>query len=162
MEIHNFFAQLAWFSFVLVMVVRPLANVYPNKYILFLLRRRRLIGIVCGYSAVLHIFIYFLGGSVLSVYFTNFGYWSYKGLYLWGSIAFILMLFPFLTSNKFSQILLGQKWKKIQRFSYPAFVFAGIHISFAKGEWGIGFLPLIIWLTLLFWAEKKIKEQTRK
>lgn len=158
MDIHIIFAKIAWFAFALVMIIRPLANIFPNKYILFFLRHRRFIGVVCGYSAIFHFIIYILGGDLLINYFTNYGYWSYKSLYFWGNIGFLLMLIPFFTSNNFSQRFLKQNWKKIQKLSYPAFIFTGVHVSFAKGEWSLGFVPLFVWAILLNLAEFKIKK----
>jgi DMSO/TMAO reductase YedYZ heme-binding membrane subunit len=157
MEIHIFFAQIAWLAFIVTMIIRPLANLYPKKPIIFFLRYRRLLGLISGYGAIMHAFVYIYYSDLLFTYFTDTTYWDYRYLFFWGNLGLILMLFPFITSNNISQKILRTKWKKIQMLAYPAFVLTGVHISFAKENWFAGFLPIIIWLILLFLADRKIK-----
>jgi sulfoxide reductase heme-binding subunit YedZ len=157
MEIHILFAKISWGLLILILWWRPLAQIANNKFLLRKLPYRKQLGIICGLSAILHVIIYLVGNDLLNIYFTQVSFWSFGNLFGWGNLAFLALLIPLLTSNIFSQRILKGRWKTLQKFSYPAFIFTGIHVALAKGEWIAGLVPVMIWAVLWVWADKKLK-----
>lgn len=158
MEIHIVFAKISWILLSIILFWRPLAQILNNKFLLKKLSYRKHLGIICGFSAILHVLIYLIGSGLMSVYFFEESFWSFKNLFGWGNLALLTLLIPFLTSNNFSQKFLKKRWKTLQQFSYLAFIFTGIHVALAKGEWLAGLLPVIIWAVLWIWARKRFSK----
>jgi len=160
MEIHVIFAKLSWILFFIILIMRPLADITNWRWLQFNLKRRKELGIICGIAAFLHILIFLQTNNLIGNYLFNSAFWSFDNLYAWGNLAIILLFFPFITSNKYSQKLFKRHWKTIQNLSYPAFIFTGIHIYFAKDDWKLGLIPLFIWFSLWTWATIKNKKHS--
>lgn len=160
MDIHILFAKISWFLLITILLMRPLGDVFSWKFLLRKLIYRKHLGIVCGLAALLHVTIYLIGSDLLSVYFTSSSFWSFENLFGWGNVALLAMLPPFFTSNKLSQKFFKKHWKTLQQFSYPAFIFTGIHVAFARAEWTLGLVPVFIWAVL--WIIAKIKKSRKK
>ncbi len=68
------------------------------------------------------------------------------------SVAWILMLVLWLTSNKFSVRFLWKKWKILQLLVFPAFLISAVHIAFAsRFEWFYVFLISFVVIMRLAW-----------
>lgn len=154
MEIHLFFAKLSWFLLIVILYWRPLAQITKNKFLLQKLIYRKQLGIICGISAFLHAGIFLISSGLLGSYFSNPNFWRPDNFLFWGSLGAVAMFFPLITSNIFSQKILGKKWKALQMFSYPAFIFTGLHIALLKGYWLSGIAPVIVWAVLWLWARR--------
>lgn len=155
MEIHKLFAVLSWILLILILYIRPLAEISRGKIFLKSLRYRKHLGILCGISAIFHFFIFIIGSNSLKNYFTQSYFWNLDNFLGWGSFALVFMFFPLFTSNKFSQLILKNNWKKVQQITYLVFIFTGVHIALATGNYVIGLLPILIWSILWVWAWKK-------
>ncbi|MEF3692378.1 MAG: hypothetical protein V3574_04980 [Candidatus Moraniibacteriota bacterium] len=155
MEIHLFFAKLSWFLLIIILYWRPLAQITDNKFLLQKLPYRKHLGIICGISAFLHAVIFLSNSGLWREYFSNPNFWLWDNSLFWGSLAALAMFFPLVTSNTFSQKILGRRWKTWQMFSYPTFVFTGIHVALVRGQWLAGLLPILGWVILWIWARKK-------
>lgn len=155
MDIHILFAKISWALLIGILLSRPLSDITGWKFFLAIVRKRKILGILCGISAVLHVVIYLSGTKMLGEYFSNPFFWRADNYFGWGSFALVAMLFPLLTSNKLSQRFFHKHWKSLQQFAYPAFIFTGIHISMIKGDWVGGFLPILIWAIVWLWAYLK-------
>lgn len=152
MDIHVLFAKISWVLLIIILFVRPLADIFRWKFFLKILRLRKELGIICGISAILHVIVYLYSINLLSSYFSNSIFWKLDNFLGWGSLALIAMLFPLLTSNLFSQKLLKRNWKRVQQITYLTFIFTGIHIFLIAGNWFYGLLPVLFWLILWLWA----------
>lgn len=155
MKIHLLFANISWYLLIGILYIRPLAEIFRWKPFFVILRYRRQLGILCGVSALFHATLYLWGTDALSLYFFDSFFWKLNTLFGWGSFALVAMLFPLMTSNTLSQKFFKRRWKSIQRFSYAAFILAGIHISFVRGEIYSSIVPIFLWAVLLFWAWRK-------
>ncbi len=155
MEFNVFFAELSWWLLIVILYSRPLADIFQKKFFIYIVCKRKILGILCGLSALLHVLIFLTASGHLADFLLDSSFWSPNSFFGWGSLALVAMLFPFLTSNRFSQKFLKGKWKNFQRLAYVAFIFTGIHLSMLKGSWLVGFLPVLIWAGLWFWAEKR-------
>lgn len=159
MDIHIIFAKISWVLLITILMMRPLGEILNWKFFLSKLHYRKQLGIVCGIAALLHVTIYLVENNLLGVYFTNPSFWSFKNLFGWGNIALLAMLPPLLTSNKASQRFFKKYWKSLQKFSYPTFIFTGIHIALSRNELIFGLLPVAIWAIIWSWA--KIKKASK-
>lgn len=128
--------DVAWWSVTLLMLIRPLADLFPKYLIL-----RRFVVLRQG--------LWILSSSIILTHFwlnyysysTNFNmsFAEYFGPYLtiakWSGMNFlarlteITALVLFLTSNNISQKLLWVCWKRIQKLSYIYFIAGGIYIA---------------------------------
>ena len=64
-------------------------------------------------------------------------------------VAWVLMLFLGLTSNRFSmKVLSWNLWKKVQSLAYPAFLLASIHVAFSS-RFDVFYIVLVIRLVFI-------------
>jgi DMSO/TMAO reductase YedYZ heme-binding membrane subunit len=133
MEIHMWLANLAWVLLIAVMVVRPLCNITGWNILKKGMKYRQQIGIASGLAAICHVLVYVIINR-LGLDFWLGPVWSLQTLLGWGMLALVCLLLPLLTSNHYSQKLLKNNWKNVQRLSYLFFIFTAIHISFIAGD----------------------------
>lgn len=137
---YNHAWDIAWWSVVFVIIIRPLADLFPK----LLLLRKLLIwrnGLWILSSAII---LSYFGFNI----YTNYSYYGispietlshYFTLKMWSGknifprLSEITALILFITSNNFSQKLLGKNWKRIQKLAYVYFISGWIFIySFGK------------------------------
>ena len=154
MEFHQIWANISWWFFIVVMIVRPLNDIFRMGFTRWLMKYRQYLGIVVGLSAILHVLGY--------VIFAGFGWdfwgstvWNFGNMLGWGMLALIFVIPPLVTSNKPAQKWLKNNWKKIQMMSYPAFIFTAIHISMVFSRFWLGVAPLLVWMLFWGWARRK-------
>ena len=160
MEPQVLFAQISWISLIIILITRPLNDLFHHKLLVLILRYRKQLGVICGVSAFLHVTLFLMATRGLADFFSNSLYWRFDNFFGWGSLALILIFFPLITSNKYSQIHLKHYWKKVQQLSYPVFILVAIHIVLVKKELSV-LIPVIIWFILWFSAFLKKKHQRK-
>ncbi|OIP53839.1 hypothetical protein AUK10_01915 [Candidatus Gracilibacteria bacterium CG2_30_37_12] len=122
----GFLWDVSWWSVVFVMVIRPLADLFPKIGLLGKgVSLRKAFGILSSSIVVTILF----GGFLLDTntflnYFTSHK-WSLNSPLI-SRLSEVTALILLLTSNTFSQIQLGIWWKRIQRLSYVYFISGGI------------------------------------
>ncbi len=91
-------------------------------------RYRRLFGLYAfGYSFI-HALFFVADRGLLSLFD--------KTNYILGLISLLILIPLAVTSNRFSIRKLKKKWKKLQRFAYPAGVLAVLHVVLLeRGSW---------------------------
>lgn len=148
------FAELGWNSLVFVMLIRPLADIFPNIKILRTLSMlRKEFGVFAGMLILAHFvgFIITQNVNVFSFLFNPIN-WSLKTYFGWGLFGLLFGLSVLLSSNKFAMKLLGKWWRRVQKLAYLFFFFGGIHI--VLGGEGSGLFGLIVvavaWLLARF------------
>lgn len=127
---------------IIAMLVSPLRLLFPKaRWIAWLMRRRRYLGVAAFGYAALHTLYYVLDlGSMSAVAadFWKFGIWT-------GWVAFVVFVPLALTSNNASVRALGRNWKALQRFVYAAAVATLLHWIFVENNLGpalVHFVPL--------------------
>lgn len=146
--------DIAWWSVVFVMIIRPLGDIFP-KYLIFkkLLIWRNGLGILSSAIILSHIWvgIYYTTGDFL-VWMINY-FTHYFQTIKWNSflkvsarLSEITALLLFITSNNISQRFLWVWWKRVQRLAYVYFIAGGIYIySFGKE---VALYSMIVWVIL--------------
>ena len=115
--------DVAWYSLVLVMVIRPLADLFPRvKWLRKLVPLRKELGIL---SATIVITAMAYSAYEWKAYFWyqffSVEYWDPRAPFALGHIATIIAIPLLVTSNKLSMRLLKKNWKRVQRFSHLYF-----------------------------------------
>ena len=159
MPLQVLFAKISWILLIIILMARPLNDLYHHKILLLILKYRKYLGIICGISAFLHVILFSTAAGSLSDFFTNGLYWRLDNFFGWGSIALILMFFPLITSNKYSQVKLKSYWKKVQQLSYPVFILVAVHVVLVKRDWVV-LVPVVVWLIL--WVSAFFKKRREK
>jgi len=127
---------------IIAMMLTPLRMLFPRaKLILWLMQRRRYLGVAAFGYAALHTFYYVIDLGTLSAVLTDFvrfGIWT-------GWVAFVIFVPLVLTSNRFSVQALGARWSVLQRLVYVAAIATLLHWIFIHNTFGgalAHFLPL--------------------
>jgi sulfoxide reductase heme-binding subunit YedZ len=134
---------------VAAMVIGPLAGVLgPRRWLLWLLARRRALGVAAFVYAVVHLLFYAIDMGSLGAILGELPIDS-----IWtGWLALALMLPMALTSNQAAMKLLGAGWKRVQQLAYPAAVLTLLHwwwVHDGATSALVHFAPLaLLWLLL--------------
>jgi methionine sulfoxide reductase heme-binding subunit len=139
---------------VLAMMITPLRMLFPtNRFWMWMMKRRRHIGVAAFIYAVFHTVLYVVDmGSVRAMLdeFTALGIWT-------GWAAFFIFIPLALTSNDYAVRKLGASWKSLHRYVYAAALATLVHWIFVHNNLGPAlarFIPLAllegyrIWMTL--------------
>jgi len=139
---------------IIAMMLTPLRLLFPSvRWIAWLMKRRRYLGVAAFGYAALHTLYYLIDLGSLSAVLADavkFGIWT-------GWIAFLIFVPLAVTSNTYSVRAMGPGWKTLQRFVYVAAVATLLHWIFIHNEVGpalVHFLPLAaleayrIWVTV--------------
>lgn len=132
--------RLTYIYFSLSLLASPiLVYVKNNLFREYIIFSRKVLWILTFIFFLKHSFFYF---DFQYLYFTQTDIkWTFinhlfnniisnNNLVFWLLAGFLLIL-PWITSNKISLQILWKKWKKIQRFVYPAYLFVILHIILA-------------------------------
>ena len=152
MHLNLYFAWAAWITLLIIVLSRPLADLFKVKILSFLTSNRKYLGWLCGLTVILHIFIYALNFNLPLTFFFDLSYWDFSRAIGWGLLAFATMIPLVLTSNLYSIKLLKRNWKRLQRLTYLFFIASGIHIYLKGGKWLYTLVPMGIWLILWIWS----------
>ncbi|GHB41039.1 hypothetical protein GCM10007094_33100 [Pseudovibrio japonicus] len=114
-----------------------------QRWVRWLMARRRYIGVAAGGYAALHVAIYLLDMGALAPIIEDMfkiGIWT-------GWLASLIFIPLVMTSNDWSVAKLGNNWKKIQKFSYAAAVLTLAHwvlVNFDFIPALVHFIPLTL------------------
>lgn len=129
---------------IIAMMLTPLRMLLPkSNVVLWLMRRRRYLGVAAFGYAVLHALYYVMDlGSLSAVVadIAKFGIWT-------GWVAFVIFVPMAVTSNNVSIRRLGRSWKMLQRFVYAAAVATLLHWILIHNNIGpalVHFVPLAV------------------
>ena len=96
---------------------------FGQKIALWLLQRRRYFGVASFGFALIHTYFYIREvGDPFNIWLEAF-----DPEFLFGWLAFLLMLMLALTSNQWATRTLGRNWKRLQRLVYPASALVLLH-----------------------------------
>ncbi len=113
-----------------ILLIKPLAIVFPNKYFAKILSYRRELGV-----ADVWLYLFHAQGMIFTSVVSVNDLFAYPGSPLfWGAIAGNGMLILGLTSNNIATRLLKRNWKRLHRIVYAVFFAALYHGSMMEGE----------------------------
>jgi DMSO/TMAO reductase YedYZ heme-binding membrane subunit len=141
----------------LVMMIRPMADIFPHYLWL-----RRLVILRKGFGILsASIIVGFMLSAIIdpqSTYLQSFftaHFWSFDKYTFFAHLGDVSGVILLITSNVFSQRILKQNWKRIQRLSYVYFYAGGIYEAFAlNSTFALYAVLLVTNITLLAWAIK--------
>jgi len=116
---------------IIAMAVSPLRELFgPRKWITWLLKRRRAMGVAAFGYGLLHLAFYLIDMEFWDQIVKDamiFSIWT-------GYIAFAIFVIMALTSNDAAMRVLRANWKRLQRFVYVAAVLVVLHWIYVDGE----------------------------
>lgn len=113
---------ISWYAVVFVMIIRPLADIFPKyRSLRQLTMLRRAFGILSAMIIVTLLIDKWVSNpsSFIAFFQPNSWWWWYPIIARLSELTAIILL---LTSNNISQKKLGKNWKRIQRSSYIYFI----------------------------------------
>ncbi len=129
--IQNVLYRLSFFSVFLVMIVRPLADIFSHQQWL-----RKLVILRKGFGVLsASIIVGFMIGAIIepgSHYIVSIftaAYWSIDDCSFFAHLGDMTGLILLVTSNNLSMIVLRKNWKRIQQLAYVYFYAGGIYES---------------------------------
>lgn len=152
--------SVSWIAVVTLMCVRPLADIFPG--ILFfrtVLQLRKGLGILSASVVVTSLAFTLAAASaakIASTYFSTKG-WGLASRSAFARISEITGVLLLITSNSFSQKLLGANWKRLQRLSYAYFYSAGI-LLFYYGQTSVAYGMALV---TALWIGAEIRKSLR-
>ena len=140
---------ISFTSVTLVMLVRPLADIFINqKWLCKLVFLRKGFGVLSA-----SIIVGFMIGKIISPdsnyiasIFTR-EYWSLENYSLFAHLGDITGFILLVTSNNLSMMLLKKNWKRIQKLAYIYFYTGGIYEAFALDS-SFAFVSMVIVLVV--------------
>ncbi len=159
--------DLSLYAVFILLIIRPLSNIFPEIGLNKLIPLRKNLGIFSAIIVVSFGLISYIDlglSKFISLYF-SLDFWSFENNIFWAHLGELLGAILLITSNKFSMRLLKRNWKRIQRFSYLYF-FSGaiyVYLSFDK-TFGIISIIIVFELVIIAYIKKRIKidETTEK
>jgi DMSO/TMAO reductase YedYZ heme-binding membrane subunit len=152
----------AWYLLFFIMLIRPLADIFPNiRLFRALVFFRKETGILCASLVLAHGVGFYLANNlpVISSFF-DFTYWTFDNNAGYAHIGGLLAVILLITSNKWSQVILKRNWKRVQRLAYAFFLVGGLHIALIGDETVSIFLQMgtviVLWLLAHFRFSVKI------
>ena len=141
---------------ILAMIISPLRLMFPkNRFWLWMLRRRRYLGVAAFCYAFAHTVLYILDMSTLANVLgeaLQLGIWT-------GWLAMFIFIPLAVTSNDWSVKLLGNNWKRLQQMVYIAATATLLHWIFVHNNVGPALVHLIPLAALELYRIWKIKKR---
>ena len=138
------------------MALSPLLSLLgPRPWLIWLIQRRRALGVAAFAYAVLHLVFYVIDMGNLDDILAEF-----LALGIWTGWAAMLLFVPVaMTSNDASMRALKVGWKRLQRLVYPAAVLVLIHWIFIHNNIGpalVHFIPFLLLVAARFLSYRRL------
>ncbi len=132
--------KVSWFAVSLLMLIRPLAELFPQqKWIRKLMPYRKELGILSA-AVVVWNFLYTMGWKEM----VSLDYWNPQLAAAWGHYATLSGILLLVTSNRVSQRKLKRWWKKIQKLSYLYYYGAAIFLISIDQSYVLYSAPVVL------------------
>lgn len=129
---------------IIAMIISPLRLMFPkNRFWLWMVRRRRYLGVAAFGYAFVHTVLYIVDMGTLTNVLGEallLGIWT-------GWLAMFIFVPLAITSNDWSMKRLGRKWKRLQQAVYIAAIATLLHWIFVHNNVGpalVHFVPLML------------------
>ncbi len=164
-ELESALYKVSFVSVFLVMLIRPLADIFRSqKWLRKLVYLRKGFGILSA-----SIIVGFVIGHIISpesqyiVSMFTKEYWSLEGYVLFAHIGDITAFILLITSNNLSMMLLKQNWKRIQKLAYVYFYSGGIYEAFAlESKFALVAMIIITIITIIAFIINMKKRYEKK
>jgi DMSO/TMAO reductase YedYZ heme-binding membrane subunit len=124
--------DVSWYTLVILLLIRPLAEILPSwLWLRRLILLRQGLGVLSAMAVVTNLFLGIWSAPGLFFSWEN---WGIANPSIAGHIAELTALILLITSNRLSQRLLGIWWKRVQRLAYLYFFSAGLYLGFVFGK----------------------------
>ncbi len=147
---------------IIAMIISPFRLMFPkNRFWLWMMRRRRYLGVAAFCYALAHTVLYIVDmGSLANVLGEALllGIWT-------GWLAMFIFLPLAITSNDRSVKLLGTNWKRLQQTVYIAAIATLLHWIFVHNNVGpalVHFVPLAALELYRIWKGNGLKRAARE
>ncbi|PJC36746.1 hypothetical protein CO046_04135 [Candidatus Peregrinibacteria bacterium CG_4_9_14_0_2_um_filter_53_11] len=144
------FSSVGWTVLFGVMLVRPLADVFPDLGILrTLVSLRREFGVLTGFLLFDHLLGFFIAsGLPVSSLWTDPTFSDPKSFLFWGLVGILALIPLVITSNDLSMRILKRGWKRLHRLAYLLFLAGAVHVYLVGEETGLiyGAIVAVFWL----------------
>lgn len=161
-ELTGILWDLALVTLIILMLIRPINDIFPNlKFYRYMTLRKNLgifsAMIVVSFGVIHYIDLGFF--EFINTYF-SLSYWSFSGNLFFAHLGELTGFILLITSNTFSVRLLKQNWKKVQRLSYVYFFCGSWYVfsSFGKTYALIGII-VVFEMTIFAYFKKRIDRQ---
>ena len=156
-EVIHVSGELSARILILTLAITPLRLMFANAYWpVWLLHRRRYLGVASFFYALLHTIVYLQKKASLVLIWQeglSFNMWS-------GWLAFCIFLVLAITSNDVSVQRLKRTWKKLHRWVYLAALLSFTHWIFIAFDFVPGlchFLLLLLLETYRLWKRRQLR-----
>lgn len=133
--------QKWWMLLSLIMIISPLAAVFPKVKLFTNIKwLRKPLGIIAGCFMMAHGIGYFLHYKGLVDPISTLAdaeFWSLSNGLMWGFFGSIIAFLLLVTSNAFSVKLLKDNWKYLHMLWHFLFIFVILHIILITWEFGV-------------------------
>lgn len=129
-ELRPLLWTVSWYSVVMVMLIRPLSDLFTaQKWLKRLIPYRKEFGILSASVVVSNAFFTYIpmGGSFFGYYFSA-SYWDFRTPFAYGHLSELVGFILLMTSNRFSMRHMKRWWKRVQRSSYIYFYGAAVFL----------------------------------
>lgn len=133
---------------ILAIMISPLQAIFgARKWIMWLLLRRRYLGVAAAGYGLLHLLVYCIDVELFN------GVWRYvledaAQFSIWtGYVALVIFIAMAVTSNNAAQRIMKHNWKRLQQLVYLAAMLVAVHWLYVDGEWRgavVHFAPLLL------------------
>lgn len=161
-KVIEFLYNVSHITVFFVMIIRPLADIFTNSNkIRPLVILRKGAGVFSAsiiMSFILAKIIMSPSGYFLSIF--TLQYWSFYNFAILAHIADISAILLIITSNNFSKRILGNRWKIIQKLSYPYFYSSALYVFLISNKYSMLISIFIVTiLTMIAYIKNKNKKQ---
>lgn len=156
---NSFMFSISWWSVVFVMLIRPISDIFSkNNFLRKLKNFRKPLWILSSILIIVNFaWSWIFDPSLIVDYFTTIWRWNNLTALL-ARTSEITAVLLFLTSNLFSQKLLGKNWKRLQYLSYPYFItWAIAWVSYTDTTWAYFQYYWLVWVWVILWIIAFIK-----
>jgi len=158
-SLKGFLWDMSLYSVFLLMIIRPIAEIFNSNFIRRLIIFRKHLGILSSSIVVVYGLMNYSNMGLekfISTYF-SLAYWTFSNNLFWAHMGELTGFILLITSNKFSMRLLKRNWKRIQNLSYLYF-FSGAWFVFSSFDKTFAIIAIIIVfeLTIIAYIKKRI------
>lgn len=144
----------------LVMIVRPLADLFPRiSWLRPLVILRKGFGVFSASIIVSFMFAKLMtdGVDYLGVFFSA-SHWSFVGAKVLAPLGDLSALILLITSNKFSKRVLGKNWKRVQKLAYVYFYAGALYEYLILGQtFALWFIVIALGLSFAAFVMKRVR-----
>lgn len=156
----SFLFTLSLTSVFFVMIVRPLADLFPRvAWLRPLVILRKGFGVFSASIIVSFMLMNIMtdAGPYLSAFFSA-KHWSLGGYHILAPLGDVSALILLITSNKFSKRVLGMNWKRIQKLAYVYFYSGALYEYLVLGQdFAFWFALIVFGLSAAAFIAKRVR-----